>query len=48
MAIDLFKAAGADSVNAYAKSFMLMIIPLAIAAVLTILLRNIIRRNIKR
>ena len=48
MAIDLFKAAGADSVTAYARSFMLMIIPLVIAAVLTIILRNVIKRNVKR
>jgi len=48
MAIDLFKAGGADSVTAYARSFMLMIVPLVIAAVLAILLRNVIKRNIKR
>ncbi len=48
MAIDLFKAAGADSVTAYANSFTLMVIPLAVAAVLTIALRKIIKRNIKR
>lgn len=48
MAIDLFKAAGADSVTAYANSFTLMVISLAIAAVLTIALRKIIKRNIKR
>ncbi len=48
MAIDLFKAGGADSITAYSRSFMLMIVPLAIAAVLAILLRNVIKRNIKR
>ena len=47
-AIDMFKASGADSVTAYARSFLLMIIPLIIAAVLAILLRNIIKKNIKR
>ena len=48
MAIDAFRAGGASSADAYAKSFMLMVIPLAIAAVLTILLRNLIKKNIKR
>ena len=48
MAIDAFRAAGASSADAYAKSFMLMVIPLAISAVLTILLRNLIKKNIKR
>ena len=48
MAIDLFRAGGADSATAYSRSFVLMIIPLIIAAILTIFLRNIIRRNIKR
>ncbi len=48
MAIDMFKAAGDGPADAYAKSFMLMVVPLAISAVLTILLRNVIKRNIKR
>jgi hypothetical protein len=48
MAIDMFKAAGSEPADAYAKSFMLMIVPLAISAVLTIILRDVIKRNIKR
>ena len=47
-AIDLFRASGADSVTAYGRSFHLMIVPLIIAALLTILLRNRIRKSIKR
>jgi len=48
MAIDLFRKHGADDVTAYSRSFMMMIIPIVIAAVLAVLLRNVIRRNIKR
>ena len=48
MAIDLFKAHGADPATAYARSFMLMVVPLMIAAVLALILRKIIKRNIKR
>ena len=48
MAIDMFKAAGSEPADAYAKSFMLMVVPLAISAVLTIILRDVIKRNIKR
>ena len=47
-AIDIFRASGADSVTSYGRSFLLMIVPLIIAATLTILLRHRIKSNIKR
>jgi len=48
MVIDMFRSSGSDPVTAYGNSFILLIVPIVIAAVLAILLRNVIKRNIKK